>query len=62
MDERDFFIPLQTELKNRYSHDRNYRKAQFRVRPQDRYQLRADTFGCYPTHNEVGWQPLGGDS
>ena len=43
-------------------HDRNLCKAQFRVSSQDRYELRADTFGCYPTCKGVDRQPLGEDS
>lgn len=43
-------------------YDRNLCKAQFRVSSQDRFELRADTFGCYPTRKGVDRQSLGGDS
>lgn len=43
-------------------YDWNHCKAQFRVRLQDRYALRADTLGCYPTYIVEGRRAFGGDS
>ena len=57
-----FFIYLCTRNQLNIYHDRNHCKAQFRVCPQDRYMLRADTFGGYPTDIVGGGRAFGGGS
>ena len=61
MPDEIILVPLQQKSINIY-HDWNHCKAQFRVCPQDRYLLRADTLDCYPTCFDDGRQSLGGDS
>jgi hypothetical protein len=56
------YLCSQKHDKQKKQYDRNHCKAQFRVCSQDRCELRAGTFGCFPTYNKVGRQPLGGDS
>ena len=49
-------------FKAKIRHDRNHCKAFFRVWPNDRYVLRADTVDCYPTRFVGGRRAFGGGS
>ena len=58
--EKSYYLCSQKISEN--DQDRNQSKAQFRVCPQDRCELRADTLGCYPTYIVEGRRTIGGDS